>query len=257
MGQNNSFEQASADRRAGFPALHQTKIFLERKKKQREQRWWEDWHTPCLEQDHSIGGPREGGDVPSFLSSSLMGFFSWSWRQNRGETPPRQLCYLGPRRPVSRFLIKNQQSVDTSGPAWGYTLSRSGFDHLACTEANVENWWGAAQSQRWRWAPGWTPACADLTHGGPPLPPGLGARPLECRTATMQGRGAERKHLNPLRKARNACISFELTNIFCHLKELVLKAEDVIFKKLHFCTSEWSALNIIMPAMYRYMLVYK
>ena len=44
---------------------------------------------------------------------------------------------------------------------------------------------------------------------------------------------------------------------FCHLKELVLKAEDVIFKKLHFCTSEWSALNIIMPAMYRYMLVYK
>ena len=87
--------------------------------------------------------------------------------------------------------------------------------------------------------------------------PGLGARPLECRTATMQGTGAERKHLNRLRKARNACISFELTNIFCHLKELVLKAEDVIFKKLHFCTSEWSALNIIMPAMYRYMLVYK
>ena len=55
-GQNNSFERASADRRAGFPALNQTKIFLERKEKQREQRWWEDRPTAYLGQDHSIGG---------------------------------------------------------------------------------------------------------------------------------------------------------------------------------------------------------
>lgn len=118
-GQNNSFERASADRRVGFPALNQTKIFLEREEKQREQRWWEDQSTlgRTLGRTTASGGPREGGGVPSFLSRSPMGFLLLSWQQNRGETPTRQLCYLGPQRPASRFLIKNQQPVDTSGPA--------------------------------------------------------------------------------------------------------------------------------------------
>lgn len=80
-----ALNKQSADRRAGFPALHQTKIFLERKKKQRAEMGGEGISTlPTSSWNTASGDPREGEDVPSFLSRSPWGFLLLSWRQNRG-----------------------------------------------------------------------------------------------------------------------------------------------------------------------------